>query len=142
MNRNRLHMFERAIRNSTEVKDQIEEGGEDRELKYNHVCPNCGHVICEHFYSWTYHEDKNADIEMMQCRLCGSGLKEHPRFEYAEEEEEEKVEETKNSTTKGPIEIGGLIEAASGMSIALASRAQTSRKRSESGSDWSDSDDE
>ena len=135
-------MTERAIRNSTDVKDQVEEDGEDRELKYNHVCPNCGHVICEHFYSWTFHADKNADIEMMQCRLCGSGIKEHPRIEYLDEKEEEEEEKkTENSVTKGPIEIDGLIEtAATHMSAVLASRVPSSRKDSDSGSDWSDDD--
>jgi hypothetical protein len=133
-------MFERAIRNSTKVSDQVEEGEEnDRELKYEHVCPNCNHVICEHFYSWTYHSDKNADIEMMECRLCGRGLKEHPRFEDFENSKEDE-EETKNSTTKGPIEIEGLLETASThMSAVLASRSV--KKDSDSGSDWSDDED-
>ena len=51
----------------------------------------------------------------MQRRLCGSGIKEHPRFEYAEEEDERKSGGDEEFPTKGPIEIGGLIEAASGM---------------------------
>eukprot|EP00947_MAST-08B_sp_MAST-8B-sp1_P001575 g1575.t1 len=54
----------------TGTLDEDVEGSE--EITFNHVCGDCGFVICEHFYSFTY-DAKHQDY-MMDCVLCGRGV--------------------------------------------------------------------
>eukprot|EP00730_Choanoeca_flexa_P007637 TRINITY_DN12364_c1_g16_i1.p1 TRINITY_DN12364_c1_g16~~TRINITY_DN12364_c1_g16_i1.p1 ORF type:complete len:139 (+),score=2.53 TRINITY_DN12364_c1_g16_i1:243-659(+) len=48
------------------------------EIRHNHICDKCGHIIARHEYTCTY--SRNSQYETMVCRLCGRGSSEHAVF--------------------------------------------------------------
>eukprot|EP00461_Guttulinopsis_vulgaris_P010629 UN10706 len=44
---------------------------EFEEIRYQHVCMGCDHVVATHFY--TYSQDDDEQSYNMMCLLCGSG---------------------------------------------------------------------
>ncbi|XP_070578849.1 protein Churchill-like [Ptychodera flava] len=61
------------VREPLVVRDRHEETEEDGEetVTYQHVCPNCMHVIAEHSYTFSV-EDDFQEYQMF-CMLCGRG---------------------------------------------------------------------
>lgn len=63
---------------SNVIKHDLDGGDEDEdmtieELHYQHLCAMCGHVVAEHFY--TYTQDDEEQEFNMECLLCGRGGK-------------------------------------------------------------------
>ena len=55
-----------------ESKAQREMDGDiEEEITYTHVCAECGHVIGEHWYSFSVLENGTQQVYMMDCILCG-----------------------------------------------------------------------
>eukprot|EP00123_Amoebidium_parasiticum_P012695 comp21519_c0_seq1/m.29906 comp21519_c0_seq1/g.29906 ORF comp21519_c0_seq1/g.29906 comp21519_c0_seq1/m.29906 type:complete len:114 (-) comp21519_c0_seq1:585-926(-) len=48
-----------------------EETDGTEETKFTHVCKDCGHVICEHVYTFAVKDDYQE--YQMACLLCGFG---------------------------------------------------------------------
>ena len=58
---------------SVEARERkVEEDECTEEITFKHVCKSCGHVICEHYHSFSF-DDKHQDY-MMECVLCGKGV--------------------------------------------------------------------
>ncbi|NP_001161517.1 churchill-like protein [Saccoglossus kowalevskii] len=55
---------------TVDVQKDIEEDGEES-VSYQHVCPNCMHVVAEHSYSFSV-DGEFQDYNMF-CMLCGKG---------------------------------------------------------------------
>ncbi|EDV21614.1 expressed hypothetical protein [Trichoplax adhaerens] len=52
-------------------KESKEEEDQTEVIKYQHICPNCRHVIANHEY--TFQVEEGYQIYGMECLLCGCG---------------------------------------------------------------------
>ena len=131
------------------VKRTVDNDTRDEEVTFLHKCPSCSHVICEHFWSSTYYEDKNVDVYLMECMLCGRGQKEVPRSNpndlagMSEDTAPAAVKSTKGPPRK-PVKVEDMMESASAMGAALRSAAKSKlaarKKAADAAGDTSDSD--
>eukprot|EP00940_MAST-03C_sp_MAST-3C-sp2_P002181 g2181.t1 len=132
------------------VKRTVDNDTRDEEVTFLHKCPSCSHVICEHFWSSTYYEDKNVDVYLMECMLCGRGQKEVPRSNpddldgMSEDSAPAAVKKSTKGPARKPVKVEDMMESASAMGAALRSAAKSRlaarKKAADAAGDSSDSD--
>ena len=59
-----------------------EDGEFEETVTFDHVCKNCSHVICEHYYEFSV--DSKGQHTLMECPLCGRGSSFSPHLTDAE----------------------------------------------------------